>query len=188
MSSDIRDMIAKEEPNEPKPHKEALQPGIYPGTIVWSEKKMGRHNVAGVQQSSFLVKITGPPLNNNQMHELYRAARTYHNKRKQAAQALKAEQKQPKDAEAARKKEDLRRFHRKTFVPACVNVYIKARYRAHQDAQKMAQEAAIEVDNEDDDAEGNPDDGDYIERPRGAVGQFVLPRRSKRVRYDSRRI
>jgi len=66
-------MIAKEEPKEFKPHIEAWKPSIYPGTIVWSEKKMGRHNVVGVQQSS-LVKIIRPPLNNNQIHELYRAA------------------------------------------------------------------------------------------------------------------
>jgi len=50
---------------------------------------------------------------------------------------------------------ELRHPHRKTFIPARVNAYIKARYRAHRDAQKIAQEAAMEVDNGDDDPRVN---------------------------------
>jgi hypothetical protein len=184
MSSSIRNMIAKQELEERKSLTEHLEPGIYPGTIVWSDKKMGSHGVTGVQSSSFLVKVTGPRLNDYQVDELYRAAKSYHTKRKQAARALKAEQKQ---AEAVSKKQELRRLHRKTFVKAHVNAHMKARFRAYQEAQKHAQEAVMEEDeDDDDDTEGERDDMDYVEDRAGEVAaQYTLPRRSKRVHYES---
>jgi hypothetical protein len=186
MASNIRNPTVKAESSEQKAPKDTFETGIYPGTIIWSKKMMGFHNIVGVQQSPFLVKITGPPLNNNQMNELYRVARSYHIKRKQVVRAFKVEQKRSKQADAAREKEVLRRLHQKTFVPARVNAYIKARFQAHQDAQKNAQEAATEeVEGEDDDnTKGEKDDMDYIEERAGEVaGQTILPRRSKRVRH-----
>jgi len=160
MSSNIKNIIEKKESKDCKAPTELLEPGIYPGTIVWSEKKMGSHAVSGVQSSSFLVRVTRPPVNGNQVNELYRAERPYHAKRKQVARVLKAEQRQAKKAEVAHKKQELRRLHGKTFVKAHVNAYMKARFREYQEAQEAAME---EVDDDDDDAEGEPGDSDYVD-------------------------
>src|ERR1700722_2551130 len=127
MSSNIKNIIGKQESKDCKAPTELLEQGVYPGTIVWSEKKMGSHGVPSAQSSSFLVRVTGPPVNGNQVNELYRAAGPYHAKRKQVARALKVEQRQAKKAEVAHKKGELRRLHGKTFVKAHVNAYMKAR-------------------------------------------------------------
>jgi hypothetical protein len=145
---------------------------------------MGDHGVIGVEQSAFLVKITGPPLNEDQVGELYHAAKYYHAKHKQAAQALKAKQnetKQAQDGANARKKEDLRRLHQKTYVKAHVNAYLKARVRAYQEAQRTLHGSSMEVDEDEDDTEGERDDGNYADKRVQEVAELSLvPRRSSR--------
>lgn len=123
---------------------------IYPGTIVWNALAMGEHQITDVQPTSFLFRITGPALTEEQVCELSRRAMPYHLRRKEEARAQIAKQVQEEKAEETRKKAEYRRLHRKTYVKATVNACLKRQFKEYHERQQAIHGPGEEWDVEDD--------------------------------------